>query len=75
MSRFENGVACIGSGSEEMRLGPFDTVVLAVGMRKVNDLEQPLTEKGMNVHVIGDAKEPRQIYDAVREGFMIGMTI
>jgi len=75
VTRFENGNAYIGNDSGDKLLGAFDTIVVAVGTRKVDDLAKPLADSNINVHVIGDAKEPRRIYDAVREGYTIGMTI
>ncbi|MBD3166590.1 NAD(P)-binding protein [bacterium] len=68
--RFEGGHALFqhGQGPEE-RIGPFDTVVVAVGAQPRDVLSEELLKKGYNVHVIGDAKQPRRIYDAVREGW------
>jgi 2,4-dienoyl-CoA reductase (NADPH2) len=47
-----------------------DTVVLAIGTRSVNTLEEKLKSLVEKVIVIGDAREPRKAYDAIREGFM-----
>ena len=46
-----------------------DTVIMAIGSRSVNDLAQEVRDLGIEVITIGDAKEPRKIADAVREGF------
>ncbi|MGO9620456.1 MAG: FAD-dependent oxidoreductase [Desulfobaccales bacterium] len=46
-----------------------DTVVLALGTRSVNPLEEKLKGLVDQVVVIGDAKQPRKAYEAVREGF------
>ncbi len=46
-----------------------DTVVLAVGAQPLNGLYQALQNEVMNLHVIGDARKPRLIMEAVREGF------
>jgi 2,4-dienoyl-CoA reductase (NADPH2) len=48
---------------------PADTVVLAMGVTSVNDLTQNAQESGIEVITIGDAKEPRRINEAIREGF------
>ena len=48
---------------------PADTVVLAVGAKPVNFLEEALREKVEVLHVIGDASNPRKLTEAVREGF------
>ncbi len=57
------------TGEKETLLAEFDSVVVAVGTRSVNELEVRLQEKDIEVKVIGDAKAPRQIHDAVTEGF------
>ena len=46
-----------------------DTVVIAAGYKPVNELEAKLKEK-FEVHVIGDAKQPRRILDAVEEAYV-----
>jgi len=46
-----------------------DTVIMAVGALSVNDFAGNLQEMGCDVITIGDAKDPRKITEAVREGF------
>ena len=41
----------------------------------MNDLIKPLEKRGTEVKVIGDAKKPGQIYDAIRDGFEIAVGI
>jgi 2,4-dienoyl-CoA reductase (NADPH2) len=53
----------------EATLLPADTVVLAVGAVANNELAAALEGKVKELHIIGDAKEPRKITEAVREGF------
>ncbi|MGD8922484.1 MAG: NAD(P)/FAD-dependent oxidoreductase [Candidatus Zixiibacteriota bacterium] len=53
----------------EKSLGEFDSVIVAVGTRSVNELEVLIRKHGIDVTVVGDARAPRQIMDAVREGF------
>jgi 2,4-dienoyl-CoA reductase (NADPH2) len=48
---------------------PADTVIIAVGSRSVDDLAREVNSGGTEVITIGDAKEPRKITDAIREGF------
>lgn len=48
---------------------PADTVVLATGVRSVDDLTRALEGKGIQLITIGDAKSPRKLTDAIREGF------
>ncbi len=46
-----------------------DMVILAVGASSVDDLTHAVKGNKIKVITIGDAKEPRKITDAVREGF------
>ncbi|MBN1613808.1 MAG: FAD-dependent oxidoreductase [Deltaproteobacteria bacterium] len=46
-----------------------DSIVLAMGFRPVDTLAEELKAKGREVVVIGDAKKPRKVLDAVWEGF------
>jgi len=46
-----------------------DALVLATGMRPENSLAQALKGKGVEVHTIGDAASPRNVMEAVWEGF------
>lgn len=48
---------------------PADTVIMAVGALSVNDFAGNLQEMGCDVITMGDAKDPRKITEAVREGF------
>ena len=59
------------TGSESI---PADTIIIAVGSQSVNDLAGDVKTVGTQVVTIGDAKEPRRITDAVREGFDTAMT-
>jgi 2,4-dienoyl-CoA reductase (NADPH2) len=52
-----------------------DTIIIAVGSRSVNDLSRDVKIAGMKVITIGDAKEPRKIADAIREGFDAAMNL
>jgi 2,4-dienoyl-CoA reductase (NADPH2) len=48
---------------------PADTVVMATGVRSVDDLAKASDGKGIQLITIGDAKRPRKLMEAVREGF------
>ena len=50
-----------------------ETVICAVGRKSVRDSE--LMEDIEEVYVIGDAREPRKIIDAIHEGFIAGLDI
>ncbi|PKN33797.1 MAG: NADH:flavin oxidoreductase [Deltaproteobacteria bacterium HGW-Deltaproteobacteria-19] len=54
---------------------PADTVVMAVGSRSVDGLAREVGREGLRVVTIGDAKSPRKIVDAIREGFEEAMKI
>ena len=53
-------------GKESIRA---DSVVTAIGVQSVNDLVEAGYSAGIEVLVMGDAREPRGIPEAVREGF------
>jgi thioredoxin reductase len=52
-----------------------DAVVLACGSQSANDLLAALEGKVSELFCVGDAKEPRQIVDAVHEGFDVAFNI
>jgi 2,4-dienoyl-CoA reductase (NADPH2) len=54
---------------------PADTVIIAVGSQSVNDFEREVKGNRLEIITIGDAKEPRKITDAVREGFDMALKI
>lgn len=54
---------------------PADTVVMAVGAVSVDDLAEQVKREGTRVIVIGDAKEPRKINDAISEGFQEALRV
>jgi 2,4-dienoyl-CoA reductase (NADPH2) len=54
---------------------PADTVIIAVGSQSVDDLAGEVKRGKTEVITIGDAKEPRKITDAVREGFDMALKI
>ncbi len=50
------------------KIGPFDTIVLAVGAKPVNDLQEAAINLVPEVYVIGDAAKPGKILAAVEQG-------
>jgi hypothetical protein len=48
---------------------PADTVIIAVGATSENSLAKEIKGADVSLVTIGDAKEPRKITEAVREGF------
>ncbi len=54
---------------------PADTVVLAVGTRSFNPLQDVVAARGITFKVVGDAVRPAMVFDAVHEGFKAGCEI
>ena len=52
-----------------------DTLVLAMGYRPSNTLEEQLTSAGITCHVLGDCKKPGNIKDAVTEGYQTALNL
>lgn len=52
-----------------------DTMVIAMGSRPINDLANGIKKEGFTVNVVGDAAEPRRIYEAIHEGFKAAFNI
>ncbi len=67
------GVAIVIEGEERLIEG--DTVVLAAGVQPEDSLHENLKDRVGELHLIGDAKSPRKAYDAIHEGFRVGMAI
>ncbi len=49
-----------------------DTVVLAAGTMSCHPLQEELEKKGIACHIIGDAKRPAMVFDAVHQGYAVG---
>jgi 2,4-dienoyl-CoA reductase (NADPH2) len=69
----QDGVVVDKEG-EEMKI-PADTVVLALGSRSYNPLQDELEAKGIACRVVGDAQEVGQAIDAIHAGFAVGRTV
>ena len=65
----------VGIGKDKNIELPADTIVLAVGVKSVNTLAAELADCGKQVITIGDAKEVRQVMEAVSEGFEVAMNL
>ncbi|MBW1829924.1 MAG: FAD-dependent oxidoreductase, partial [Deltaproteobacteria bacterium] len=70
----DNALKIIKDGNEEI-MHHADHIVLALGTKAVNNLSEVLKEKAYEIHVIGDAKRPRTILEAIAEGAEIARTI
>lgn len=60
---------------EKERLIEADAVILALGVRSVNDLQAQLEDTIENLFVVGDAKEPRNMAHAITEGAIAAMRV
>ena len=69
----DDGVVVVLEGKETKL--PADTVVLATGVEAVNELAESLRGTAPEMHVIGDAQEPRKMAEALYEGFIVGLRI
>jgi 2,4-dienoyl-CoA reductase (NADPH2) len=54
---------------------PADSVVLAVGTRAQNPLQQQMAASGIPFRVAGDAFHPAMVFDAIHQGFTAGREI
>jgi NADPH-dependent 2,4-dienoyl-CoA reductase/sulfur reductase-like enzyme len=61
-------------GNEE-KLGPFDTIVLAIGLEPSNELSAALAGKVDRLITIGDAAKIANALEAVEQGYMAGLAI
>jgi 2,4-dienoyl-CoA reductase-like NADH-dependent reductase (Old Yellow Enzyme family)/thioredoxin reductase len=54
---------------------PIETVIMAVGIRPNRDLAGALEHSGLEIHVVGDAFQPRKALEAIWEGFEVGLKV
>jgi 2,4-dienoyl-CoA reductase (NADPH2) len=54
---------------------PADTVIVAAGSCPASELATELKEAGMEVYLVGDAKEARKAIEAIQEGYEAGLAI
>jgi 2,4-dienoyl-CoA reductase-like NADH-dependent reductase (Old Yellow Enzyme family)/thioredoxin reductase len=70
------GYAMIEDASGERKLDDFDNIILALGSERPNDaIYKKLEGKVSELHVIGDARQPREIVDAAYEGEEIAIKL
>jgi len=70
----DDGVVFMRNGQEESIRG-VEHVVLALGVTPLDDLSAEIKDKVAEVHVIGDANEPRKILEATAAAAEIGRKI
>ena len=75
VTRVDQGAVLFEQGGQEQRLKPASLVVIALGAYPVNSLAEIIEELGLVYHVVGDAKKPRDLLEAVHEGHEAGLSI
>jgi hypothetical protein len=60
---------------EKKNIGLYDTIVLALGAKPVDEIAKHIEGTVSEVYVIGDALEPRNAEDAIAEGARVGREI
>jgi len=70
----DGSVKVVQDGAQKI-LGPFDSVVLAGGMRPVNNLVAELEGLVENLQAVGDAKGVRTALEALEEGYEAGLKV
>lgn len=71
---FPDGIAYEQNG-ETKEIRGIDTVVMALGSRSYNPLEEALKDAAKELYVIGDARKVRLAMNAIEEGARIGLSI
>jgi 2,4-dienoyl-CoA reductase-like NADH-dependent reductase (Old Yellow Enzyme family)/thioredoxin reductase len=69
----ETGVKCRVDG-KDIQLDT-ESVIIATGAKSNDGIAKQLTGKITELHIIGDCAQPRKIYDAIHEGFKVGINI
>jgi len=67
--------AVIEKNGEQQEVTGMDHIVLACGARAVENLSDKIRDKVPEVHVIGDAKQPRRALEAIAEGAEVGRAV
>jgi 2,4-dienoyl-CoA reductase-like NADH-dependent reductase (Old Yellow Enzyme family)/thioredoxin reductase len=70
----ESGVETVDSAWNTKAL-ECDTVVLALGTIPRANLKEQLTGGDVEVHIVGDCKQPRRIYEAIHESWWVAHQI
>jgi len=75
MIRFEKEGALVQCGDGVTKLLHFDSVIISLGYRSNDALFRSVKEQVSEVYVIGDAREPRELMEAVHEATDLALTI
>ena len=75
VEKFTRDGAICTDPSGEVNLSGYDMVILALGSKAYNPLEESLKGKVKSLHLIGDAVRPRRIVDAVEEAARLAISL
>ncbi|NOX86056.1 MAG: FAD-dependent oxidoreductase [Chlorobi bacterium] len=70
----EGSTVTIEKKGEVSHLKGIDKIVMATGMKPVNDLENELAGK-IPIHVVGDAKKPGKAQEAIANAYHLALTL
>jgi len=70
----DDGVVVTRNGQNEAIHG-MDCIILARGMKAVDELSDKIGDRVSEIYVIGDAKEPRRALEAIAEGAAVARKI
>jgi 2,4-dienoyl-CoA reductase (NADPH2) len=70
-----NGVIGQDLKSKDKKKIEADSVIIALGTESVDFPIQAIQNKGIKILYIGDARDPRGIAEAVREGYLAGISV
>jgi hypothetical protein len=65
----------VKDGNEERSIGGISKIILAMGLDSVDDLSEKIGGRVAEVHVIGDAKQPRKALEAIAEAAEVARAI
>jgi 2,4-dienoyl-CoA reductase-like NADH-dependent reductase (Old Yellow Enzyme family)/thioredoxin reductase len=71
----EEGVITYKKDNQEHTSRKFHTIILALGMKPFNPLEKQLQHEGIKSHVIGDAKIPLRLHEALTSAVEVTLGI
>jgi pyruvate/2-oxoglutarate dehydrogenase complex dihydrolipoamide dehydrogenase (E3) component len=74
LTKIEPSGVCYDRAGVAGKITPVDTVVLACGAASRRELPEQLPA-GVPLHIVGDAKQPGNIADAIRSGFEAGYSL
>lgn len=75
VQRVDNGLVTALAHGEERREFPPAGIVCALGRAAVDPWPNPGVDLAASVHIIGDARHPRTLHDAIWEGAEIGRSL